>query len=85
MKKELRKLRNKRINLVGNFATDNLDYMEQSGNKRDHTIAELEQKLETNRKGKASLVNKHMNFKIKAERTIERLSLLLRTQSLKTS
>lgn len=83
LKKELRKIRNKRINLVGNFATE-LTH-EQSGNKHDYTISELEQKLEANRKGRAALVNKHMNFKIKAERTIERLSLMLRTQSLKTS
>lgn len=85
LKSQLRKLKNKRHTFIGNFAgKDDVLQNEQAGRQRS-VIHELEGNLESSKKGRLQLVNKHMNFKMKCERTIERLSLMLRQYSLRTN
>jgi predicted RNase H-like nuclease (RuvC/YqgF family) len=52
-------------------------------NGQKHTITEYETQLTSVKKTKDTLVQKHLNYKVKSDRTIEKLSNLLTTANSK--
>ena len=52
-------------------------------NPQKQTISELDKQIEALKKGKDSLVQKHLNYKVKTDRMIEKLSNLNTTANKK--